>query len=102
MGCGRPFKSGQEAQPGLPNPDAEAPSAAASGELVPMRDKDHLKFVSKQPCVVCGREPSDAHHLGFAQPRALGGHALQKKPYSPPINSNHFTDRTESHGFFMS
>jgi hypothetical protein len=40
--------------------------------LPKLRDKDHLKFVSKQACVVCGREPSDAHHLRFAQPRALG------------------------------
>jgi hypothetical protein len=36
------------------------------------RDKDHLKFVSAQPCLVCGRQPCDAHHLRFAQPRALG------------------------------
>ena len=27
---------------------------------------------STQPCLVCGRAPSDPHHLGFAQPRALG------------------------------
>jgi hypothetical protein len=36
------------------------------------RDKEHRKFVSLQPCVVCGRSPADAHHLRFAQPRALG------------------------------
>ena len=36
------------------------------------RDKRHLRFVSTQPCVVCGRTPSDAHHLRFAEPRALG------------------------------
>ena len=35
------------------------------------RDKTHLKFVAAQACLVCGRQPSDAHHLGFAQPRAL-------------------------------
>ncbi|MGO9703239.1 MAG: putative HNHc nuclease [Xanthobacteraceae bacterium] len=28
--------------------------------------------MSKQPCVVCGRQPADAHHLRFAQHRALG------------------------------
>ena len=37
-----------------------------------LRDKLHLKFVAAQPCVVCGRQPSDAHHLRFTQPRALG------------------------------
>jgi hypothetical protein len=42
------------------------------GKTVRLRDKHHLKFVSKQPCLVCGRKPSDPHHLRFAQPRALG------------------------------
>ncbi len=36
------------------------------------RDRDHVKFVAKQPCLICGRSPSDAHHLRFAQHRALG------------------------------
>ena len=36
------------------------------------RDKAHLRFVGSQPCLVCGRQPSDPHHLQFAQPRALG------------------------------
>jgi DNA recombination protein Rad52 len=36
------------------------------------RDKAHLKFVASQPCLVCGRQPSDPHHLRFAQPRAIG------------------------------
>jgi len=36
------------------------------------RDKTHLRFVALQPCLICGRTPSDAHHLRFAQPRALG------------------------------
>jgi hypothetical protein len=36
------------------------------------RDKSHLRFVALQPCLVCGRTPSDPHHLRFAQPRALG------------------------------
>jgi len=37
-----------------------------------LRDRDHLKFVGAQPCLACGRSPSDAHHLKFAQQRALG------------------------------
>jgi len=59
--------------PSVVAPD-EAPADAArpAGKTIRLRDKDHLKFVSKQPCLVCGREPSDAHHLRFAQPRALG------------------------------
>jgi hypothetical protein len=31
-----------------------------------------LKFVASQPCLACERQPSDPHHLRFAQPRALG------------------------------
>jgi hypothetical protein len=37
-----------------------------------LRDKAHLNFVASQPCLVCARLPSDAHHLRFAQPRAIG------------------------------
>src|SRR6202142_4241776 len=37
-----------------------------------LRDKSHLKFVASKPCLICGRQPSDPHHLRFAQPRALG------------------------------
>jgi len=46
--------------------------AHALGKMVRLRDKDHRKFVLRQPCLVCGRLPSDPHHLTFAQPRALG------------------------------
>ena len=42
------------------------------GKTVRLRDKDHRKFVLRQPCLVCGRVPSDPHHLTFTQPRALG------------------------------
>jgi hypothetical protein len=37
-----------------------------------IRDREHVRFVTKQPCLVCGRTPSDPHHLRFAQHRALG------------------------------
>jgi hypothetical protein len=37
-----------------------------------LRDKAHLKFVASQSCLVCGRQPSDPHHLRFAQARAIG------------------------------
>jgi len=36
------------------------------------RSKEHLRFVAKQACIVCGRKHSDPHHLSFMQPRALG------------------------------
>jgi hypothetical protein len=37
-----------------------------------LRNKEHLRQVAKQPCLVCGRKPSEPHHLRFAQPRAMG------------------------------
>jgi hypothetical protein len=36
------------------------------------RNKEHLRLVAQQACLVCGRKPSDPHHLRFMQPRALG------------------------------
>ena len=43
-----------------------------AAKTIRLRDKDHRAFVSRQPCLVCGRAPTDPHHLRFAQPRALG------------------------------
>src|SRR5262245_55452198 len=55
---------------------AEAPridkATLALSEPRRYRDRDHLKFVSAQPCLACGRRPCDAHHLRFAQAPALG------------------------------
>ena len=42
------------------------------GKTVRLRNKEHRKFVTRQPCLVCGRVPSDSHHLTFTQSRALG------------------------------
>jgi hypothetical protein len=36
-----------------------------------IRDKAHLRFVARQPCLICGRTPCDPHHLRFAQHKAL-------------------------------
>lgn len=54
-------------------------SGAASSRTLPLtkgprriRDKEHLGFVRAQPCVICGRTPSQAHHILYAQLRSLG------------------------------
>ena len=47
-------------------------SQLAIAEPKRLRNKAHLKFVASQPCLICGRQPSDPHHLRFAQPRAIG------------------------------
>jgi hypothetical protein len=36
------------------------------------RNREHLRSLTKQPCLICGRKPSDPHHLRYLQPRALG------------------------------
>ena len=36
------------------------------------RDKEHLRCIALQPCTICGRQPCEAHHIRYAQPRALG------------------------------
>jgi Rad52/22 family double-strand break repair protein len=54
------------------SPERIDKSVLALGEAKRVRDKEHLKFVARQACLVCGRQPADAHHLRFAQPRALG------------------------------
>jgi len=59
------------ASPGLV-PGQIDKSVLAFAEPKRLRDKAHLRFLASQPCLVCGRQPSDPHHLRFAQPRALG------------------------------
>ena len=59
-------------QESLPIKAASNGRGRIAAKTIRLRDKDHRKFVSSQPCLVCGRSPADAHHLRFAQPRALG------------------------------
>jgi hypothetical protein len=61
--------------------------ALALGEPRRYRDRAHLRFVSAQPCLICGRQPSDAHHLRFAQPRALGRRVSDE--YTVPLCRSH-------------
>jgi ERF superfamily len=61
--------------------------ALALSEPRRYRDRAHRRFVSAQPCVICGRRPSDAHHLRFAQPRALGRRVSDE--YTVPLCRSH-------------
>jgi DNA recombination protein Rad52 len=62
-----------EARPASIRKEADVDkSKLAIREPKRIRCKAHLKFVARQPCVVCGRQPSQPHHVQFAQPRALG------------------------------
>ena len=46
-------------------------SALTFGEPKRIRCKEHLRFVASQPCVICGRRPSHAHHVRYAQSKGL-------------------------------
>ena len=61
-----------QATAAVPAPVKVDKSQLAIAEPKRLRDKAHLKFVASQPCLICGRQPSDPHHLRFAQPRAIG------------------------------
>jgi hypothetical protein len=59
-------------------------------KTIRLRDKEHCKYVTTQPCVVCGRTPSEAHHIRFAQPRALG--RKLRDEYTVPVCRLHHRD----------
>jgi hypothetical protein len=51
------------------------------------RNREHLRYVAKQPCLICGRKPSDPHHLRYLQPRALGRKASDE--FAVPLCRSH-------------
>jgi hypothetical protein len=51
------------------------------------RNKEHLRFVAQQPCLLCARKPSDPHHLRFVQSRALGRKASDE--FAVPLCRSH-------------
>ena len=46
-------------------------SVLTFGEPKRIRCKEHLRFVASQPCLICGRSPSHAHHVRYAQSKGL-------------------------------
>jgi hypothetical protein len=70
--------AGPERPAGPSDASAQTPEKVIGGRTrlpdksIRLRDKEHCKFVARQACIVCGRAPAEAHHLRFAQPRALG------------------------------
>jgi hypothetical protein len=72
MGAGRPDVGDSQKTSKVSGKPPRNSAVRALGKTVRLRDKEHRKFVSRQACLVCGRMPSDPHHLTFMQPRALG------------------------------
>ncbi len=52
-----------------------------------IRDRNHVKSVAQHPCLICGRRPAEAHHLRFAQSRALGRKVSDE--YTVPLCRGH-------------
>jgi hypothetical protein len=62
---------------------ANEPTVTFLAKPVRERSREHLRFVASQPCLACGRTPSDAHHLKFAEQRAMGRKVSDK--FTVPI-----------------
>ena len=73
------------------SPDVRRRRVAA--KTIRLRDKEHCKFVAAQPCIVCGRTPTEAHHIRFAQPRALGRKVSDE--YTVPVCRLHHRELHE-------
>src|SRR4029077_1123244 len=73
ISAAQPSASSLERRPAGPTgTDGIDKSRLAHPEPRRFRDKEHVRFVAKQPCLICGRRPADSHYLRFAQHRALG------------------------------
>jgi hypothetical protein len=68
----------------------EARRRRVAAKTIRLRDKEHCKFVATQPCVICGRTPSEAHHIRCAQPRAIGRKVSDE--YTVPVCRLHHRD----------
>lgn len=66
------------------------PSALAAPKDRRLRSKEHLAFVGKQPCLVCGRRPAHAHHIRFAQSRAMS--LKVSGEFTVPLCAGHHDD----------
>lgn len=66
------------------------PTLAFPKEPTRKRSKAHLLFIREQPCLICKRSPSDAHHLKFAQPKALGRKVSDE--FTVPLCRSHHHD----------
>jgi hypothetical protein len=86
-----------------PPTEINAEGAVAIGKPVRDRDRNHLRFVAAQPCLVCGRTPSDAHHIKFAEQRAMGRKVSDK--FTVPVCRLHHRElhrRSNERGWWQS
>lgn len=70
-------------------------SSLTLGEVQRRRDKNHLRHVASQPCILCNRILAQAHHVRFAQPKALGLKVSDE--FTVPLCSDHHRE-LHNHG----
>ena len=91
---GKPFVTTIEGAvavaPPVTSDNASARRRRVPAKTIRLRDREHCKFVRTEPCVVCGRAPTEAHHIRFAQPRALGRKVSDE--YTVPVCRLHHRD----------
>ena len=61
----------ESAEPRVPERQKIDKSVLTISEPKRIRSREHLRFVARQPCLICGRTPSHAHHVRYAQSRGL-------------------------------
>ena len=64
-----------------------ASTSRSFGELRRIRSKEHLRFVARQPRLICRRTPSQTHHIRYAQ--AKGIPLKVSDEYSVPLCAIH-------------
>ena len=74
----------------LGNALAVESSVVLLNKPVRRQSKAHLAHIRAQACVVCQRQPCDAHHLKFAQTRAMGRKVSNE--FTVPMCRDHHTD----------
>ncbi len=84
--------AGAHAMPAKGNGDPDQPDGGNKSVLVlatprRYRNREHLRYVAQQACLICGRKQSDPHHLRYLQPRALGRKASDE--FAVPLCRSH-------------
>jgi hypothetical protein len=84
--------AGAHATPAKGNGDPDQPDGINKSVLVlatprRYRNREHLRYVAQQECLICSRKQSDPHHLRYLQPRALGRKASDE--FAVPLCRSH-------------
>ena len=96
-----PTSSSREEQKGIPSGKRQAATrnglsaktrkrAEPASKPKRLRNSEHLKFVTNHACLFCGRMPSQAHHVRYAQPRAMSRKVSDE--WTVPLCNTHHDD----------